>query len=62
MTLNETSMRRLSELIQQGRFWCPTCKVLWTGAWPISLKRLKHDCGTYMERTGGDERADPEGV
>lgn len=51
----------------QGRWWCATCLVQWTGTWevPDIAPHLPngqewapvHDCGTVMVRTSGDDRA-----
>lgn len=57
-------------LFMQGRWWCPTCRVMWAGSWPVPDIAPHvpsddgwapvHDCGTTMSRTGGDERADDD--
>ena len=42
----------------QGRWWCPTCKKLYTGCIPEDVREVVHTCGQVMTRTSGDERAD----
>lgn len=51
----------MARMVQQGRWWCEACRVMWSGSWVVSTPddwEPIHDCGAAMIRTGGDERAD----
>ena len=50
-----------SILFQLGRQWCPSCKTMFTGSWPVvdGIGPYCPKCGRdEVVRTGGDERFD----